>query len=61
MPALNATLKEFVAGVEWAGTDEAFANDVVEILQKDDITVIAFAGAYFVFAFGRWAFAVHRS
>ena len=61
MPALNAILEEFVAGVEWAGTDEAFTKEVVEILQKDDITVIAFAGTYFAIAFGRWAFAVHRS
>ena len=61
MPALDATHKEFVAGVEWAGTDEAFAKEVVEILQTDDITVIALAGTSFVFVFGRWAFAVHRS
>ena len=41
MPALEATLSDFEEGVEWAGADDTFAKDIVEILAKEDITVIA--------------------
>lgn len=47
MAALDVTLKDFVAGVEWAGAGETFTIDVMTILEKEDITVVAPAGTLF--------------
>ena len=47
MAALDVTLKAFVAGVELAGAGETFTIDVMTILEKEDITVVAPAGTLF--------------
>ena len=60
MAGLDATLKDFVAGVEWAGAGETFTTDVMAILEKEDITVVDHAGTLFRYALCRWLVTVHR-
>ena len=60
MAGLDVTLKDFVAGVEWAGAGETFTTDVMTILEKEDITVVAPAGTLFRYALCRWLGIVHR-